>query len=147
MSNLKMIGERAWSYGTALRDVLPDGRTIGNTTRYSVTTSNHQAKTRVRGCDVQVTDVPRGTDNLAAWYLARQPKEDAPKPLGALHIEGRRWLAASSERSHRCRRLRPAARPWHRQPDQDHPAQRLWPDGGLTDDFGVCKRDQHGIRK
>lgn len=64
-------GRRAHSYGTCLLDVLPDGRTIGNDTKYSATTSHHQSKVGVRACDVVVTDVPQGTSDLAAWYQAR----------------------------------------------------------------------------
>jgi hypothetical protein len=66
--NLSIIGQRAWSYDTAIKDVLPDGRTIGNVTKYSATTSKHQTIAGVKACDVTVNDVPRGTDNLAQWY-------------------------------------------------------------------------------
>jgi len=61
-------GERAWSYSTAIRDRLPDGRSIGNVTPYSTTTSKHQGWAGVRACAVQVDGVPRGTGNLADWY-------------------------------------------------------------------------------
>lgn len=73
-SNFVQIGQRARSYGTAIMDVLPDGRTIGNDTKYSKTTSHHQSKARVRGCDIVVTDAPMGTQNLAEWYMSRQGK-------------------------------------------------------------------------
>lgn len=68
------IGHRSWSYDTALTDVLADGRTIGNTTFYSRTTSHHQRMAGVHTCDVQVNGVPQGTADLAAWYAAL-PKE------------------------------------------------------------------------
>lgn len=84
--NYTEIGNRAWSYSTALRDVLPDGRTIGNVTRYSVTTSKHQSFARVRSCRVQVDGVPIGTDNLAAWFAeecdrwAHTSSDSIPQP-------------------------------------------------------------------
>lgn len=67
------IGDRAWSYNTALVDRLPDGRSIGNATKYSVVTSKHQKMAGVHACDVKVDNVPQGTDNLAAWYLKNNP--------------------------------------------------------------------------
>lgn len=70
-SALTKIGNRAWSYETAILDVLPDGRTIGNLTKYSVTTSKHQRQAEVHTAEVKVSDVPQGTTNLSAWYLAR----------------------------------------------------------------------------
>jgi hypothetical protein len=69
MSNLIQRGLRVWSYQTCIRDVLPDGRTIGNATHYSPTTSVHQNAVSVRACDVVVSDVPRGTESLTAWFL------------------------------------------------------------------------------
>lgn len=62
------IYPRAWSYTTALRDVLPDGRTIGNSTVYSATTTRYQNALQVELCDVVTTGVPRGTTDLAMWW-------------------------------------------------------------------------------
>lgn len=73
MSALKVIGKRAWSYNTAIQDVLPDGRSIGNITKYSATTSTHQGKVGAKNADVIVSDVPQGAQNLAQWFLSRQP--------------------------------------------------------------------------
>ena len=67
-ANFFQMGARAWSYRTAITDVLPDGRTIGNASKYSVTTSKHQRAARVTFCDITVSDVPMGTENLAEWY-------------------------------------------------------------------------------
>lgn len=71
-SALTQIGDRAFSYQTCIKDVLADGRSIGNVTRYSVTTSNHQNKAGVRWCDVLVDAVPRGVDDLVDWYRRRE---------------------------------------------------------------------------
>ena len=59
---------RAWSYQTALRDVLPDGRLIGNNTVYSATTRKHQNAIAVETADVVVIGVPQGTTDLVRWY-------------------------------------------------------------------------------
>lgn len=59
---------RAWSYSTALRDVLPDGRTIGNVTAYSMTTTRYQTYLQVELCDVVTVGVPRGTTDLTRWW-------------------------------------------------------------------------------
>lgn len=61
-------GHIAHSYATCIKDVLNDGRSIGNDTKYSSTASHHQSKALVRACDVVVTGVPMGTNSLAAWY-------------------------------------------------------------------------------
>lgn len=75
-SNLTIAGERAWSYRTQIRGVLPDGRVILNVTKYSVTTSKHQTLAARHFGDycprpdryVLVDAVPTGTDNLEGWY-------------------------------------------------------------------------------
>lgn len=61
----------AFSYQTMLVQVLPDGRTIGNVTKYSRTTSKHQTEAGVRNCDIQLDKVPMGADDLAAIARAR----------------------------------------------------------------------------
>jgi hypothetical protein len=71
MSALHIIGRRTFSYSTCIVDQLPDGRTIGNATKYSRTTSTHQRTAGVAECAVVVTGVPQGTEDLAAWYLAQ----------------------------------------------------------------------------
>ncbi len=55
-------GDDHYSYDTAIRTVLKDGRTVGNVTNYSRTTNGHQAKAQVFACDLQVANIPRGTD-------------------------------------------------------------------------------------
>jgi hypothetical protein len=46
---------------------LPDGRTIGNITKYSTTTSKHQSLAKVKHCDVLVNNVPVGADSLIGY--------------------------------------------------------------------------------
>ena len=65
-------GSVVFSYATMIRQTLPGGLTIGNVTRYSMTTSHHQSKAGVRLCDVKLDDVPRGTDDLLALAIERQ---------------------------------------------------------------------------
>ena len=69
MSNFKEYGSRAYSYETCIKDVLPDGRTVGNVTKYSVTTSKHQNKADVRNCHILLDNVPQGTTNLANFHF------------------------------------------------------------------------------
>ena len=68
MSNLKILPDgSAWSYSTRLIQPLPDGRTVGNVTKYSVTTSCHQSKAHVHECDVLVDGVPKGAIDLTKY--------------------------------------------------------------------------------
>lgn len=66
--------------------MLPDGRQIGNNTRYSTATSGHQSAAGVRAAAVVLNDVPRGTWNLADWYQGR------------LHMAAQQAAAAHSRR-------------------------------------------------
>jgi hypothetical protein len=72
------IGNRHFSYDTCIRELLPDGRSIGNVTKYSATTSKHQRQACVQSCDVKIDNVPTGTSDLTELYLQRNPAE-APK--------------------------------------------------------------------
>lgn len=63
--SLHSIGHTDFSYDTAIRTVLPDGRTIGNNTRYSRTTTCHQRMREVENCDIVLDNVPQGTTDLA----------------------------------------------------------------------------------
>ena len=47
------------------------GLTIGNVTKYSMTTSHHQTRAMVRSCDVLLDDVPRGCADLLALAVER----------------------------------------------------------------------------
>jgi len=69
MSNFFEIGDVAYSYQTCIRAALPDGTTLGNATRYSMTTSRHQNQAGVKGCDIQLYNVPRGTTDLVRYYM------------------------------------------------------------------------------
>lgn len=68
--SLHTIGNTDFSYDTAIRAVLPDGRTIGNNTRYSRTTTCHQRMREVENCDIVLDNVPQGTTDLAG--IARE---------------------------------------------------------------------------
>ena len=64
-------GSIVFSYATCIRQTLPGGLTIGNVTRYSMTTSHHQSKAGVKQCDVLLDNVPRGTDDLLSLAIER----------------------------------------------------------------------------
>jgi len=70
MSNFYEHGNRAYSYGTCIKDVLPDGRTIGNVTKYSATTSKHQKAAEVSKCDILVDNIPEGIEELSSPQFA-----------------------------------------------------------------------------
>lgn len=57
-------GNKLFSYGTVILQRLSNGRTIGNITKYSTTTSKHQSQVGVRRATYFVKDVPRGTTDL-----------------------------------------------------------------------------------
>ena len=73
MNNLCKHGETVYSYKTCIIDVMPDGRTIGNVTKYTRTTSKHQAKANVHLCDIRVDNVPIGTNRLTHLVEANPP--------------------------------------------------------------------------
>lgn len=62
--SMKSTGDKLYSYYTVIKQRLPDGRTVGNVTKYSSTTSKHQSLASVNSADIIVRDVPRGTDDL-----------------------------------------------------------------------------------
>lgn len=66
-SSVHSEGDLLFSYGTAVAQRLPSGLTIGNVTRYSVTTSKHQSQMGVRQADILVEDVPRGATDLQPY--------------------------------------------------------------------------------
>ena len=68
-ASLHIIGNKIASYGTVIKDRLPDGRTIGNITRYSNTSARHQKQVDVYSCDVTVDNVPQDTIDLIGYYL------------------------------------------------------------------------------
>lgn len=69
--NLKFKPGEAWSYGTRLIQTTDDGLTVGNITRYSVTTSKHQGIAAVRQCDILVDNIPMWTQDLLK-YVKRE---------------------------------------------------------------------------
>ena len=62
---------KVYSYQTVIRQMIAGGLTIGNVTRYSVTTSKHQVRADVRSCDVLLDDVPEGAGDLLALAVER----------------------------------------------------------------------------
>lgn len=64
-------GDRHYSYQTIIRQTLPGGLTLGNVTKYSVTTSKHQTMANVTQCDVTLDDVPKGTTDLLQLAVDR----------------------------------------------------------------------------
>lgn len=64
-SHYRILGDgRIMSYNTCILQVLSDGTTIGNVTKYSVTTSKHQTKAGSRTADILVGNIPEGTQYL-----------------------------------------------------------------------------------
>lgn len=60
-------GNKIFSYNTCIFETLPDGRTVGNVTRYSTTTSRHQSKAGSYTAGIRVDDVPVGAQSLAEY--------------------------------------------------------------------------------
>jgi hypothetical protein len=65
-----VLGINHYSYDTCICTTTPDGRTIGNLTKYSKTTSKHQTYARVNSCDIHLTEVPIGSSSLDLLELA-----------------------------------------------------------------------------
>jgi len=65
--SMRSTGNKLYSYGTVILQRLPDGKVVGNTTRYSATTSKQQSQCRVRSADILVTGGPRGTTDLIPY--------------------------------------------------------------------------------
>lgn len=66
-SALWSAGDKLFSYGTGILQSIPDGRLIGNITKYSRTTSRHQSQAGVRSACFLVDNVPRGTTDLVPY--------------------------------------------------------------------------------
>ena len=64
-------GSIVFSYATCIWQRILGGLTIGNVTRYSMTTSHHQSRAGVRQCDVLLDNVPRGTSDLLPLAIER----------------------------------------------------------------------------
>lgn len=62
---------RVYSHSTLIRQMLPNGLTIGNRTYYSSTTSRHQNKANVEHCHVVLENVPKDCDDLLALAIER----------------------------------------------------------------------------
>lgn len=56
-----------YSYSTAIMQRMPDGRTIGNVTGYSRSTTTHQNAIGAKYADILVKGVPRGTRDLRRY--------------------------------------------------------------------------------
>ncbi len=66
-SSTSSTGDRLFSYSTVILQRLPDGKVIGNTTRYSSTTTKHQKKSGVRNANMLIAGVPSGTIDLIPY--------------------------------------------------------------------------------
>ena len=64
-------GDKVYSYDTVILE-RHSGMTIGNTTYYSTTTSQHQTKAGSRGADVRLDNVPQGTTDLFSLAKERE---------------------------------------------------------------------------
>ena len=64
-SHYKILDDgRIFSYNTCILQRLEDGTTVGNVTKYSVTTSKHQSRAGSRTADILVDNIPEGTQYL-----------------------------------------------------------------------------------
>lgn len=66
-SSVHSTGDKLYSYNTVILQRLPDGRVIGNHTKYSVTTSKHQSQVGVSRASLKATNVPMGADDLEPY--------------------------------------------------------------------------------
>lgn len=64
-SNFVDHGDSAFSYTTKIFETTLAGVTIGNATKYSVTTSKHQNKAEVKKADLVLLNVPINTRSLS----------------------------------------------------------------------------------
>lgn len=89
-----VIGDRHYSYQTIIRQTLPGGLTLGNITKYSVTTSKHQSMARVKECDVLLDGVPKGTTDLLPLAVER----------GLIEQDGNltAWISQHYRENNRC---------------------------------------------
>lgn len=65
--NVRSTGDKLFSYYTCILQRLADDRIVGNVTRYSVSTSKHQSVCGVRGADILVDGIARGTQDLTKY--------------------------------------------------------------------------------
>jgi len=70
-SSVHSTGNKAYSYNTVLLQRLGNGKTIGNITKYSVTTSKHQTQMGVRMATYLVSGVPRGAQDLRPYLKGK----------------------------------------------------------------------------
>ena len=68
-SAMRSTGNKLWSYSTVIAERLPDGKVVGNITKYSVTTSKHQSQAMIRNCDYMLDNVPIGAISLIRGLL------------------------------------------------------------------------------
>jgi hypothetical protein len=66
-ANIRAEDRKIYSYNTVIYEILHDGRTVGNITKYSPTTTRHQKQHNVHGADITVDNVPRGANSLARY--------------------------------------------------------------------------------
>ena len=66
-SSVKTDGEKLWSYNTVILQRLSNGSTIGNTTKYSSTTSRTQTQVGVKNATFLVDKVPMTAQDLQEY--------------------------------------------------------------------------------
>ena len=66
----RLANGTVYSYSTCIRQEIA-GLSIGNITRYSVTTSRHQSQAQCVSCDVLLDNVPRDTPELLQLAIQR----------------------------------------------------------------------------
>ena len=66
----RLTNGTVYSYSTCIRQEV-SGLSIGNITKYSMTTSRHQAQAQCVSCDVLLDDVPQDTPELLTLAIQR----------------------------------------------------------------------------
>jgi len=62
---------QVWSYDTMIKELLPNGHSIGNITKYSSTSSKHQTQAMTDRCNILLDNVPKGCASLSALAKER----------------------------------------------------------------------------
>jgi hypothetical protein len=66
-NNLRSTGDKLINYATCLLQRLANGTIIGNTTKYSVSTSKIQNWAQVSKADIKVSNVSMGDNDLESY--------------------------------------------------------------------------------
>ena len=71
-SSVHSSGDKLFSYSTVILQRLANGKTVGNVTKYSATTSKHQSQVGVRMATHLVSGVPRGVTDLRPYLKSHK---------------------------------------------------------------------------